>query len=703
MAVPLQYQSQFIPTDFGAVSNVLGMYRQDMNQREQQFDQAQAGANTALANIYGIETLDPELFQQAGDTLSQKIDEVVSKRGGDYGAAAQDISRLIAQETKNPIYGLNKRKLEQTKLLEHALARNPNLRVLKNPRTMGLSSNMTMEDITYEVADPANVQKVLEDVWGNLKNRVTQGTPRQSKAIPWAYEYLTTKGLTSDQIEEMLQDPATFETVIARMPQLEKYKDDPATMQWLQSQVSEGLRAFEGSQVTNYMNIPASLLQGNQQGGGQESGLAYMQRGLAPTLSSFESPKDVHKNYEVGTPQHVQAQQIKQKAINELTSEDNPNRERNIQLINKFGGNEEAIDKIYNLSDYGTVLPSLKQAAEPNVEFLSNVLNVVVPAAKLAMKQSTQLNFAYNTIKKALGFPTYKREEAINNLHQDLNKAKKDLSEGPIPGIQTLASPVVGGILSTALKDYNTKKKEAYKDAGIDKLNREERSRFFDDIYRVTADIENTEQNIIHQDHGDIPTEFISPDLSTKVGQETRKYWDNLVDSRQIKFDNFNIFATSGDDAIKNLERLKKKGTKEYANAQETFSIKGAIPMEGFGVIYEIETQNEDKVIETHFATSDNDNINKAILKGPSIEGTYPVASVLLPQYELQKVVEKIKGKYGNNLKNLPKYKEFEGETLGEYLDFISVHPNLTVAEKKNLLVEVELLINNAEDSVKIK
>ena len=115
MAVPLQYQSQFIPTDFGAVSNVLGMYRQDMDQREQQFDQAQAGANTALANIYGMDTLDPELFQQAGDALSQKIEEMVSKRGGDYGAAAQDISRLIAQEVKNPIYGLNKRKLEQTK------------------------------------------------------------------------------------------------------------------------------------------------------------------------------------------------------------------------------------------------------------------------------------------------------------------------------------------------------------------------------------------------------------------------------------------------------------------------------------------------------------------------------------------------------------------------------------------------------------
>jgi len=120
MAVPLQYQSQFVPTNLGAVENILGMYRQDMGQREQEFDLAEQMQDQAVANIYGMDTLDPEVLQQAGDTLAQRIEEIVSKRGGDYGAASGDISKLIAQEARNPIYGLNKRKLEQTKLLEQA-------------------------------------------------------------------------------------------------------------------------------------------------------------------------------------------------------------------------------------------------------------------------------------------------------------------------------------------------------------------------------------------------------------------------------------------------------------------------------------------------------------------------------------------------------------------------------------------------------
>ena len=46
MAVPLQYQSKFVPTDFGQLNNVLGMYRQDMDQREQQFDRGIAMQDT---------------------------------------------------------------------------------------------------------------------------------------------------------------------------------------------------------------------------------------------------------------------------------------------------------------------------------------------------------------------------------------------------------------------------------------------------------------------------------------------------------------------------------------------------------------------------------------------------------------------------------------------------------------------------------
>ena len=60
MAVPLQYQSQFIPTDFNTLGNVLSMFRQDMQQRNQEYEQGVAMRDKALSEIYGMKTLDPE-------------------------------------------------------------------------------------------------------------------------------------------------------------------------------------------------------------------------------------------------------------------------------------------------------------------------------------------------------------------------------------------------------------------------------------------------------------------------------------------------------------------------------------------------------------------------------------------------------------------------------------------------------------------
>lgn len=253
MAIPLQYQSQFIPTDFGAVSNVLGMYKQDMNQREQQFDLAQQMQDKAIANIYGIETLDPELFQQAGDALSQRIEELVSKRGGDYGAAAQDISRLIAQESRNPIYGLNKRKLEQTKLLEQALAKNPNLLPLQDPRKISLTQKgLTPEDISYSVADPATIQDAIKDIYGERGNQIRQTGLKPSGTKGYLMSEIT-RGLTDAEIQQLAQDPATLETLLARVPQLQGYMDNPEVADWFTSQVQEGLKGLKGGSQKQFV------------------------------------------------------------------------------------------------------------------------------------------------------------------------------------------------------------------------------------------------------------------------------------------------------------------------------------------------------------------------------------------------------------------------------------------------------------------
>lgn len=371
MAVPLQYQSQFIPTDFGAVSNVLGMYRQDMNQREQQFDQAQAGANTALANIYGIETLDPELFQQAGDTLSQKIDEVVSKRGGDYGAAAQDISRLIAQETKNPIYGLNKRKLEQTKLLEHALARNPNLMVLRDPRTMGLSTNTVMEDINYSVLDPEEAKKRALELTKHLDTSRIAGIRTDPSGM---YNIgITHRGPTEQQVQELMADPAMAQQLQSYFPQTQGMDSEELT-QFFTNTLGDAARSYQREPEERILGInpyfAASLKQ--QQEGDLKGGIQLRGVGASgiENLYPINKPKDFWNapidNSQIGLMTRSIARDIE---------EDSEFLKNNKQYQKEFGDifNAKKVVNNYSPKQNITDTTAVQDFLEDNPDYLAGV------------------------------------------------------------------------------------------------------------------------------------------------------------------------------------------------------------------------------------------------------------------------------------------------------------------------------------------
>ncbi len=104
MAKPLQYISQYIPTDFGQVSQLAQLYNQDINSMNQLYNQAQTMEQNYLAQLAQSKTSDPTERNRLMEDLQSRIGEVVDKKGGDYGAAAQDIGRILATERANPWY-----------------------------------------------------------------------------------------------------------------------------------------------------------------------------------------------------------------------------------------------------------------------------------------------------------------------------------------------------------------------------------------------------------------------------------------------------------------------------------------------------------------------------------------------------------------------------------------------------------------------
>ena len=83
MAQPVQYIPQFVPTNFNALQDVLGMYRSDLARRDEMFDRSLAMSNQMISELYNQETLDPDVLGSEVGRFSSKLDELVSKYSGD--------------------------------------------------------------------------------------------------------------------------------------------------------------------------------------------------------------------------------------------------------------------------------------------------------------------------------------------------------------------------------------------------------------------------------------------------------------------------------------------------------------------------------------------------------------------------------------------------------------------------------------------
>lgn len=110
-----QYQSQFVPTDFQTSGNILSMLRGDMKERDQEYDAGELMQSGAIAELGALESNDLEGKAERLSAIQKAMDDALARRGGDYGAAAKDFQRIVAQERGNPWYQINRRLTETDK------------------------------------------------------------------------------------------------------------------------------------------------------------------------------------------------------------------------------------------------------------------------------------------------------------------------------------------------------------------------------------------------------------------------------------------------------------------------------------------------------------------------------------------------------------------------------------------------------------
>lgn len=227
MAVPIQYQSQFIPTDFSTVGNLLGMYRQDMAQRNQEFDQAAELETSSLADIGSIPTYDLQGRESRMSELDRAISDTVSKYGGDYGAASKDIARIIAKERNNPWYQMNKQ-LYDTEQKRRELALDANNIILGDRYTTVADARKALAEgkdpYTVSALSKKDVFNTGEKIFSNFSDLILKDPTIRSTLGGQYWEQFTQRGYRPEDLDAFLstgEGAQIMNSFVSTHPQLQ--------------------------------------------------------------------------------------------------------------------------------------------------------------------------------------------------------------------------------------------------------------------------------------------------------------------------------------------------------------------------------------------------------------------------------------------------------------------------------------------------
>lgn len=209
MAIPVQYTSQFIPTDIGAMSNLLG-------QRQTRYDQALAG-QLAMEDAYAQLPSTPQDIAGKQVLLNQfktDVQSIVDRYGGDYGAASKDIARLVSKKRQDPSFQL----LPQAAKLAEEQRRlqaqyGPSAMTLREvPQVLDPETGKVMvspEDLRYSVLDQRQLEKALETEFGNRARMIRESGLSPSTTSPGMLVQTKTRGITDEEVPGVTEEMMT--------------------------------------------------------------------------------------------------------------------------------------------------------------------------------------------------------------------------------------------------------------------------------------------------------------------------------------------------------------------------------------------------------------------------------------------------------------------------------------------------------------
>jgi len=357
----VQYVSQFDPGAEQLAQNVL-------KDKQARFDQTYAGLINEYARQGDVFSLDTEFKEKQMNQFKGRVDEVVDKYNGDYGAASKDLARLIAEERQNPFYNLNKLHI-QKKAEEMALKNKYGADAIvlnQVPDSLEEVANDPSK-LDYEIYDRSKMnQKFLQATEDLVRPRVTD-----PKRIPGMEGYMAQDyEVTQEDIDNILQDDADISMIMETVPELARIAEsqglDPK--QFIQKYGRTMLQDRVGVYKREYLadgtpNVEETSERPSLGGGDTLDALLKVRQNETKKMSDYFKDDSLASkiNFERDIEPHL--------------SPFNQTIYRGIKAAkegwDKFKKEKLGVEEIPNLLQEGTSLTTLKEGIE-GIKFLAN-------------------------------------------------------------------------------------------------------------------------------------------------------------------------------------------------------------------------------------------------------------------------------------------------------------------------------------------
>jgi hypothetical protein len=291
------YRGQFDPEKAYQSSNsgnpdVVSMYNpESMNQfieavgnRQGRFDSANAALAETKARIGETETYDIKGLSDRLKSFESGINDTVkNKYNGDYGAAANEIARMIGTERSNPWYHFNKQKVEMGKAyLDSKMKIGAGFMSSGNPMDVSFEDWQNGKTFEFTPIDSKDITQKSAAVFQNYSKKLMGDSGLMNSPEGQYFVNLRKYGFQSpEEALDYAEKHGLLDQLYQSMPELAGVKDKEAVMSAIAQGASYGIGTTEKQYLSNQTFGP--MLDAQLAGGsGPRRGLTESQYTEAP-------------------------------------------------------------------------------------------------------------------------------------------------------------------------------------------------------------------------------------------------------------------------------------------------------------------------------------------------------------------------------------------------------------------------------------